>query len=164
MNNRKGIGYIFTCFLIIILCMFIWLGMYFASIVGMIRTQRDTTKQVTDSYVTVQSIAIYDSVKNASNYGDDLTGDPETDIIARLGEYYTLVREGTDYVCYFDNSSSVRFYISDFTVAYPTDATNGSALEMTCTYTLNVPWYFLGQKVMTVPISVTVNSIFTSKL
>jgi hypothetical protein len=68
MLNKKGLSHIKTAVIVLILAMTLSAIMTYASIMTIIQTASDNTKLALDSYVTHNSIEIYDSLKNGSDF------------------------------------------------------------------------------------------------
>ncbi len=168
MNNRRGMGYIFPCVLIVCLFTLLWWGSYYVSLVSMIRTQRDTTELAIDSYVTEQSIVLYTSVRDGSSADSSATTDDCTEaVLEKLLDFYPMTEDGGCYYSYFD-SGSVRLYISDFSAslasALDTDGNlSYTTLSVSCSYTLHVPYYFSGGLVTVLEIPVNIEAVYSSK-
>ena len=71
-RNKRGEGYIQVCVLIIVICMILSVFVTFASAVNVVRLTERNTKTVLESYVTKNSIEIYNAIKKSheSTYDD----------------------------------------------------------------------------------------------
>ncbi len=60
-RNKRGEGYIQVCVLIIVICMILAVIITFANTYNVVRLNESNAKTVLESFVTKNSIRIYDS-------------------------------------------------------------------------------------------------------
>ena len=147
-RNKKGEGYIQVCVLVIVLCMVLSVFVTFASAVNVVRLSERNTKTVLETYVTKNSIEIYDSIKQGTNDADTIDTD---EYISDLTDFCTFVKTG-NYYYHRDANGRTEYYISKPTVGF----TESGKLRLYVSYTLYIPIYFDNVRISTVNIPTTV--------
>lgn len=147
-KNKRGDGYIQVCVLIIIICMILSVFVTFAGTVNIVTLMKSNTKTVLETYVTKNSIEIYNSIKQGNNSIDSL--DTE-EYISDLSSFCTFVKQGS-YYYHKDASGRTEYYISTPSVGF----TEEGRLKLYVSYTLYVPLYFDNVKIQTAQIPITV--------
>ncbi len=148
LKNKSGEGYIQVCVLIIILCMILSVFVTFASAVNVVRLTERNDKTVLETYVTKNSIAIYNSIKQGTNDTDSIDANA---YISDLADFCTFVKAG-NYYYHKDANGRTEYYISKPTVGF----TESGKLRLYVKYTLYVPIYFDNVRISTARIPTTV--------
>ena len=148
LKNKRGDGYIQVCVLIIVICMTLSVFVTFASAVNVVRLTERNSKTVLETYVTKNSIAIYNSIKQGTNNADSINSD---EYISDLAGFCTFVKVG-NYYYHRDATGRTEYYISKPTVGF----TESGKLRLYASYTLYVPIYFDNVRVSTVRIPTTI--------
>lgn len=148
LRNKRGDGYIHVCVLILVICMILSVFVTFAGAVNVVRLMQRNTKTVLESYVTKNSIEIYNSIKQGKNDADSINA---TEFVSDFTDFCTLVRSG---VLYYHNDANGRaeYYITKPTVGF----TESGKLRLYVKYTLYVPIYFDNVRISTARIPITV--------
>ena len=94
LKNKRGEGYIKVCVLIIVLCMMLSAFVIFANTVSVVRLTERNVKTVLETYVTKNSIAIYNSIKQGTNDADSIDAN---EYISDLAGFCTFVKVGNYY-------------------------------------------------------------------
>ena len=147
-RNKKGEGYIQVCVLVIVLCMVLSVFVTFASAVNVVRLSERNTKTVLETYVTKNSIEIYNSIKQGTNDADTINTD---EYISDLTDFCTFVKTA-NYYYHRDANGRTEYYISKPTVGF----TESGKLRLYVNYTLFIPIYFDNVRISTVRIPTTV--------
>ena len=153
--NKRGDGYVFPCVLIVVICMVLSVFVFFATTVSMIRLTEENTKIVLDSYIMKNSIEIYNSIKQGSDYTEALNRDVYID---DLCDFCTLVKDNS-YLYAYDDDGSLKYRMTYPVIAFREENT----LKIQVNYTLYVPVRFDGKIVRYAIIPVTVDSSFSEK-
>ena len=148
-KNKRGEGYIQVCVLVIVICMILSVFVTFASAVNVVRLVERNSKTVLESYLTKNSIEIYNSIKQGTNDAEELDSDV---FITDLTSFCTFVNVGK-YYYHKDANGRTEYYISKPTVGF----TETGKLKLYVSYTLYVPIYFDNVRIQTARIPITVN-------
>ena len=141
LKNKRGEGYIQVSVLIIVICMLLSVFIVFICSVNTVRIVKMNSETVLESYITKNSIEIYNSIKLGTNDTDTLDASMYID---DLTKFCTLVRSGGFlYHRSADGVTDVGF-------------TAKGKLKLYVNYTLYVPIYFNSARVTTAVIPVTV--------
>lgn len=148
LKNKRGEGYIKVCVLIIVLCMMLSAFVIFANTVSVVRLTERNVKTVLETYVTKNSIAIYNSIKQGTNDADSIDAN---EYISDLAGFCTFAKVG-NYYYHKDANGRTEYYISKPTVGF----TESGKLRLYVRYTLYVPIYFNSIRISTAKIPTTV--------
>ncbi len=148
MLNKRGTGYIPTCFFIIIICMILSVLIVFAGAVGVVNLMKRNSKTVLESYITQNAIEIYDSVKRGTNEADAVDSQ---EFISALASFCTFEKNGDGYY-HNDDEGETEYYITEPTVGFTEDG----RLRIYASYVLYIPIRFDSVQVTTASIPVTV--------
>ena len=146
--NKRGEGYIQVCVLIIVICMILSVFVTFASAVNVVRLTQRNTKTVLESYVTKNSIEIYNAIKQGTNDADSINA---SEFISDLTDFCTFAKSG-NYYYHRDANGRTEYYISKPTVGF----TESGKLRLYVSYTLYVPIYFDNVQISTAKVPITV--------
>lgn len=147
-GNKRGEGYIQVCVLIIVICMILSVFVTFAGAVNVVRLTQRNTKTVLESYVTKNSIEIYNSIKQGTNDADSINA---SEFISDLADFCTFAKSG-NYYYHKDANGRTEYYITKPTVGF----TESGKLRLYVSYTLYVPIYFDNKQISTARIPITV--------
>lgn len=148
LRNKRGEGYIQVSVLIIVICMLLSVFIVFISSVNTVRIVKMNSETVLESYITKNSIEIYNSIKLGTNDTDTLDASMYID---DLTKFCTLVRSG-GFLYHRSADGVTDYYITIPTVGF----TAKGKLKLYVNYTLYVPIYFNSARVTTAVIPVTV--------
>ena len=148
-------NYVKTAVYILITCMVLSLVLTYASLMTIIGTSKDNTEKVLTSYVTENSIYIYNSIKNGHDFTHSLNAEYFSD---RYLENHTLDFDEN----YLYNRNSEGGYVYKLTKPQ-TDFSTKNTLNLTCTYDLHIPVEFAGEKITDLIIPVEVSTSFNLK-
>ena len=148
LKNKRGEGYIRVCVFIIVICMLLSVFVTFASAVNTVRLTERNAKTVLETFLTKNSIAIYNSIKQGTNDADSINVNEYT---SELAEFCTFVKIG-NYYYHKDENGRTEYYISKPTVGF----TESGKLRLYVSYTLYVPIYFNNTRISTAKIPATV--------
>lgn len=148
--NKRGEGYIQVCVLIIVICMLLSVFVTFASAVNVVRLTERNSKTVLESYVTKNSIEIYNAIKQGTNDIDSINA---SEYISDLAGFCTFEKSGS-YYYHRDANGRAEYYITKPTVGF----TESGKLRLYVSYTLYVPIYFDNAQISTARIPITVKT------
>ena len=150
-NKKRGDGYIQVCVLIIALCMLLSVLVTFAGAVNVVKLMKRNSYTVLETFVTKNSIEIYNSIKQGTN---DIESFEAAECISDLSSFCTFEKIG-NYYYHKDENRRTEYYISTPTIGFSEDG----RLKLIMSYTLYVPIYFDNYRISTarVPITVKLN-------
>ena len=153
LKNTKGEIYVFICvFVLVIMTVFSVIFTY-ASIITDVKVQKTNTEIVFDSFVSNNSIIIYNNIKQGKNATDGV----DTSKFRRsLKEFCTFVEKDGKYYS-IDADGSEKFNMTVPEMGFIED----EKLELYVTFTMNIPIRFAGKTVQTAHIPVKVTSELT---
>ena len=155
LKNRHGESYIKVCVIIIALCMLLSVFISFVSAVGIIRQVKRNTRVVLDSYVTQNSIEIYNSIKNGSDHTELLDS---AGYISEFSSFNSLDFYGNMLYSYnVDGNEQYRLTLP--TMSFIQD----KQLKISVKYDITIPLYFAGVRVTEVTVPITVVSRLNEK-
>lgn len=155
LRNKKGLSYIDTTIWVLVLCMILSIILTYASMMIQIQTAESNTQRVLDSYVTLNSIEIYDSLKNGHDTTTTLDGNI---FISTLSDELSLTLE--DSVLYFRTAEGKELYkITNPSVAFEVQ----NRLKLQATYNIIFPVTFAGQTITNLLIPQKVVSYYNLK-
>ena len=155
MLNKKGISYVKTAVWTLILCMILSLILTYASLMTLIQTAESNTQRVLDGFVTENSKLIYDSLKNGSDFTENLN---KNFYISAISAELAMDISG-NVLYYKDEDGHVLYRISNPNVAYEWENT----LMLRATYDILLPVTFAGKTVTTLRIPQKVVSYYNLK-
>lgn len=147
-RNKRGEGYIQVCVLIIVICMILSVFVTFASAVNVVRLTERNTKTVLESYVTKNSIEIYNAIKQGDNSVNSLTSSL---FVSDLTEFCTFVKSGS-LLYHYGADGKADYYITTPAMSLSSD----NKLKLLIRYTLYIPMYFDSVRISTVQVPITV--------
>lgn len=153
LKNTKGEIYAFICvFVLVIMTVFSVIFTY-ASIITDVKVQKTNTEIVFDSFVSNNSIIIYNNIKQGKNATD---GVDTSKFRTSLKEFCTFVEKDGKYYS-IDADGSEKFNMTVPEMGFIED----EKLELYVTFTMNIPIRFAGKTVQTAHIPVKVTSELT---
>ena len=153
LKNTKGEIYVFICvFVLVIMTVFSVIFTY-ASIITDVKVQKTNTEIVFDSFVSNNSIIIYNNIKQGKNATD---GVDKSKFRTSLKEFCTFVEKDGKYYS-IDADGSEKFNMTVPEMGFIED----EKLELYVTFTMNIPIRFAGKTVQTAHIPVKVTSELT---
>ena len=153
LKNTKGEIYVFICvFVLVIMTVFSVIFTY-ASIITDVKVQKTNTEIVFDSFVSNNSIIIYNNIKQGKNATD---GVDTSKFRTSIKEFCTFVEKDGKYYS-IDADGSEKFNMTVPEMGFIED----EKLELYVTFTMNIPIRFAGKTVQTAHIPVKVTSELT---
>lgn len=153
LKNTKGEIYVFICvFVLVIMTVFSVIFTY-ASTITDVKVQKTNTEIVFDSFVSNNSIIIYNNIKQGKNATD---GVDTSKFRTSLKEFCTFVEKDGKYYS-IDADGSEKFNMTVPEMGFIED----EKLELYVTFTMNIPIRFAGKTVQTAHIPVKVTSELT---
>ena len=153
--NKKGEGYVYPCVMIVIICFILSVLICFICTVSMIRNIKENCKSVFDSYITKQSIEVYNSVKQGN---DDISYLDQEEFLTDFCRFCTL--ESKSGLLYnYDSERNLNYYMTTPYISF----VEASSLKMKVTFTLYVPIRFNGAWITTAVIPVEIKSSFMER-
>lgn len=155
MRNKRGDGYIPACVTVVILCMLTAVCLTFVTTIGVVRMTKRNTRIVLDSFVMQNAVEIYDSIKNGTDYTQELD---ETAFVKALCAFSK-----------FDNSGDVLYAYGEdgewtYSITRPVVSfTYEETLKIYASYTVTVPIVFGDVSMEWIRIPVTVESRYKEK-
>lgn len=147
LKNKRGEGYVQVCVLIIVICMILSVFVVFANTYNVVRLTERNAKTVLESFVTKNSIRIYDSIKQGDNQTKSVDA---SEYISGLIDFCTFEKNG-DFLYHNGENGTTDYYINT-----PTIEIDGEKLKLAATYTVYVPMYFNGVYLGLLDIPVTI--------
>ncbi len=148
-------NYIKTCVYVIITAMVLSLVLAYASMMTIIQTSKDNTERVLESYITQNSIEVYSSIKNGTDYIIELDNDQFIEI---YDQENPLILESE----HFYSKNSDGNYVYRITIPSVSFTVNNS-LNLTCEYEIKIPIEFAGESLGELIIPITVKSTYNFK-
>lgn len=149
-KNSRGEGYISTCVMVVAVCMILSAFVAFAGAVNVVRLVERNSKTVMESFITENSIDIYNSIKQGNNVVDEVSA---AEYRSELADFCTFVSRGALYYHYGEDGRT-EYYITR-----PEVTIDEGKLKLEISYTLYVPIYFNNIRTGTarIPMTVKVN-------
>ena len=155
LNNKRGSSYFTPCVVIHVIAMILSVVLFYATTKSTIETTRDNTKRVLDSYVMKHSIDIYSSIKQGSDFTEDIEN---SFYISSVSSELSL-DYGTGYLYTVDANGEIIYRMTNPNVTYRVDNT----LKLEASYDLQIPVRFAGEIIYWFTVPITVGSSLTLK-
>ena len=155
LNNKRGSSYFTPCVVILVVAMILSVVLFYATTKSTIETTRDNTKRVLDSYVMKHSIDIYSSIKQGSDFTEDIEN---SFYISSVSSELSL-DYGTGYLYTVDANGEIIYRMTNPNVTYRVDNT----LKLEASYDLQIPARFAGEIIYWFTVPITVGSSLTLK-
>lgn len=153
LKNTKGEIYVFICVFVLVIMTVFSVIITYASIITDVKVQKTNTEIVFDSFVSNNSIIIYNNIKQGKNATD---GVDTSKFRTSLKEFCTFVEKDGKYYS-IDADGSEKFNMTVPEMGFIED----EKLELYVTFTMNIPIRFAGKTVQTAHIPVKVTSELT---
>lgn len=154
-QSKQGFSYILTCVVILCIAIFIFCVMQYGYIYHVAESQQESVQLQLDGYVTRQSIAYYDALKQGEPYENYI------DRTALVSGAYTLL--GFPQVITLEYRETVDEK-TVYTMSRPEiDALTGGSVGLYVTYELTVPFELFGRKVADIHVPVKMVSKLTER-
>ncbi|MPN21910.1 hypothetical protein SDC9_169292 [bioreactor metagenome] len=121
----------------------------------MVRLTKENTKIVLDSYIMKNSIEIYNSIKQGSDYTESLDRDVYIDDLCD----FCALEKDSNYLYAYDEDGNLKYRMTYPVITFREE----NKLKVKLNYTLYVPVRFDGKIVRYAIIPITVNSSFSEK-
>lgn len=144
-----------TAVLVLIFAMIISALLVFWNAMTIIEVNHDNTVRVLDTYVTKNSITIFNSLKNGNDFSESLD---EFLFKSELSSEFSLDISGNSIYAY-DEDGKLVYIMTNPNVTYSYQNT----LKLKATYTMWIPVRFAGKFINYVRIPVTVQSYYNPK-
>lgn len=156
MFNQKGISHIQTAVIVLVLSMILSAILSYAGMMTILKTARDNAELALDSFVTMNSVEIYDTLKNGGDYTDSLD---EAVFQDQIFSIYQLEVSGD--TLYARNEEGELIY----TMAVPTvDFVFENTLKLRADYIVTIPVIFAGRHITDLQITQKVTSYYNNNL
>lgn len=155
MDDKKGNGYILSCVLMIFICSLVSVLLTYSAVVHTIGTSRKDTRTVLDNYVTADSVAIFDALKNSSDNISTVNADIFNE---NLSAYCGLEKNGNFLYCYSDGGTE-KYRISEPQLNFVTD----EQLKLRVTYEITVPLRLFDTVITEITVPITIDSLYNNK-
>lgn len=154
--NKKGMAYIKTAVIIIIISMLFSVMLSYASLMSTVSRVRDDTQRTLDSFCIEKAASIYGSVKNGSN---QMVSGAYTDLFVRkVATELSLIKSGNTATNRKDNKIV-------FQVINPLTANlNNDTLSLTADIEVYIPVYFAGLNLTELRVPIKLESVYVLKL
>lgn len=148
-NLKKGGSYISGALITLFICALIMLLMVFWSAVANVQAFKNSARNVLDTYVTEQSVNIFDSIRESENGIVSFSAD---DYTIRLIAFCGLT----------EDSGTLKKFNPDliYSVSRPTLTVESQKLNMKMACSVTVPLYFCGIKISDAVAPICINSSF----
>ena len=155
LSNKQGFSYVLTCVVIICIALFIFSVMQYGYIYHVVREQQEYVQLQLDSYITKQSIAYYDALKQGEPYEQYI------DRAQLVSGAYTLL--GFPQIITLEYRVPVDNKVV-YTMSRPKIyALTGGSVGLYVQYELTVPFELFGRKLADIRVPVEMVSRMTEK-
>lgn len=153
--DKKGEIYVLVCVLMLVIVMTFSVIFTYSSVITEVKLQKTNTEIVFDSFVSNNSIIIFNNIKQGKNATN---GIDTSQFNTTLKEFCTLDEYGGKLYCKGADGTE-RYSLTVPQMGFIED----EKLELFVTYTMDVPIRFAGQTVTTAHVPVKVTSELTGK-
>ena len=154
-NNKRGEGYVSTCFMILIYCIMIAVFVSFVTAVSIVRITKRNTYKVIDGYVTSKSIESFNSIKVGTDQTEQLDNELFLDYFC---EYNNLTKEGNDLIAYTD-AGEEKYRVTNLSLSFIQENT----LKLKTEYVIEIPISFGNFDIVNAEVPITIKSKYTDK-
>lgn len=154
-RNKRGEGYISTCFMVLIYCIALALIISFVIAVNQVRIIKRNTYKIIDSFVMENSINAYNSIKVGT---DTLESMNSEDFVNYFRIYNNLIQNGDDLIAYTDEGEE-RYRIKQLNLSFIEENT----LKMQVEYIITVPLSFGDFNIARAEVPITIRSKLSNK-
>lgn len=153
--DKKGEVYVLICVFVLLIATVFSVIYTYASSITVVRLQKTNTEVVFDSFVTQNSILIFNNIKMGKNATKGLNTAP---FYTAIKDYCSLDEKDGMYYAYGDDGGEL-YHLTKPTVGF----LSKDKLELYASFTMYVPIRFGGVAVSTAKIPVKITSVLTSK-
>lgn len=154
MNNKKGFSYILVCVIILVVCLLLSVGIYYASVFHLVRQEKERNSIILDSMVTKYATENYDALKQGMEYKN---------IIDRQ----TLVNRSYSELGFTNTATQTLKKANgktEYTVTRPVvTATLGNTFGVEVSYSIKIPFELFGKKFTDITVPIRIESRFAQK-
>ena len=155
LHSESGMSHVKTVVLVLIFAMIFSVVLTYASMMTIIQTSRDNTIRVLDSFVMHNSIEIYDSLKNGSDFSQSLD---QVFYKSSLLSEFSLDNSG-NIIYSKDEQGDIVYLMTNPNVSYDYNNT----LKLKASYTIWIPVRFADKHMTYLRIPITVRSYYSLK-
>lgn len=156
LSDQKGFSYILTCAVILCIALFLSAMIQYGYVYHAVKEQQDNIQLQLDGYMTRNSIAYYDALKQ---------GEPYEDYIDRsqlIGGAYTVL--GFPELTTLEYKKEAADGQTVYTMSRPDIAAiTGGSVGISIKYQLTVPYVLFGRKIADIHVPVEMVSKLTEK-
>ena len=154
-SSKKGASHIQTVVIVLIFAMIISTLLLYWHCMTIINVSKANTTRVLDTFVTKNSIEIFDSLKNGNDFTEDID---EYLYKSLLSDEFSLDYSGTSMYSYSEDGKLIYFMTNpNLTYSYE------NSLKLSAGYTVWIPMRFAGRIITYARIPVTVRSYYNPK-
>ena len=154
-KNKRGEGYVSTCFMIFIYCIAIAVLVSFVTAVSIERISKRNTYKIIDGFITENSINAYNSIKVGTDKLESMNNESFTDYFC---EYNNLTKNGDVLIAYTENGEE-KYRVKDLNLSFIEDKN----LKMQVSYIISIPVSFGDFNVINAEVPITIKSKYTDK-
>lgn len=154
-RDKQGNNYVLLCCLIVASCLILSVTLNFITSMDILVYTRENSKVCLDSYITKNSIQIFDSIKQSSDYIDELVEDGYLEMVE---DQLSLVKKDSMYYSYTE-AGDIRFYMTIPDIEFKYDNSLSIAVE----YNQYIPIRFIGGYTIYAEIPVKIESEYNNK-
>jgi hypothetical protein len=155
MLNKKGMSHVQTAVIVLILAMILSVVLSYASMMAVLKTTRENTELALDSFVTQNSVYIYDSLKNGNDFTDILN--KEIFLKQIISVYRLDISGNMIYSTDEDENLIYRMTVPNVDFEYE------NTLNLRVDYTVTIPVTFAGRHITDLTIQQKVTSRYNLK-
>ena len=154
MNNKKGFSYILVCTIILVVCMLLSVGIYYASVFHLVRQEKERNTIILDSMVTKYATENYDALKQGVAFKNVI----DREILVSRSYSELGFKNATTQILKKTNGET------EYTVTRPTvTATLGNTFGVEVSYSIKIPFEMFGKTFTDITVPVKIESRFTQK-
>ncbi len=154
-NFIKGEGYVSVCLIVILLSAILTTILTYSASVAKVNVMIENSKVVLDSFVTQNSVEIYQSIKQGNDYTEVINEDEYRTALID----FCILEENGDKLYSINEDGTERFNISNPVITFREE----KELKLVTSYTLSFPLSFAGISFNNVSIPIEISSILTEK-
>ncbi len=154
-KSVRAEGYVLPCVFIIIFAMLLTMIMTYTATVSKVNIMIENSKVVLDSFVTENSVGIYESIKQGNDYTEVIN---QEEYRKSLIEFCTFVEKNNSLYS-MDANGTENYHITNPVVSFREE----NQLELVANYDIIIPISFAGMSFTTVSVPIEISSILTEK-
>ena len=153
--NNRGSGYFTPCVITLVIVMILAAVFFYANTMTIIQATKANTERVLDSFVTKNSIEIYQSSKQGHDFTEKFD---KNYYVSQTSSELSLDKSSNALYSIGEDGKTI-YSMTNPNVTYKVD----NALKLKASYTLMIPVEFAGKKLFDLVIPLTVTSSLTLK-